>query len=359
MNFAFFGSYGSFGYFKIGGIESLTRRLAGELLRRGHRVGFVLYGAPATGDEITGSGINLHYRPTFREALATLAHSYEQVLTLYLHPRDRFIYLKFRRAQRHRLCFHQLCTTWPDSSLKRWVRNLHVRFYPFNGRLFCISPRIKKAVSQWSEKGVLLLPPVPPAYFLTPESKPWHPKVRVTYIGRTEPAKGIEEVINLHRLFQDQSGWDLTIYGFHYQDHPEAVRMHEWLSRQQEIRYVYTPFEGYSNSVEDNLARVLADSDILLLPYLRLSSTIDTPVLLLEGMASLCAVFTRPWGDIPTIYGPSPFLLNKVEEMGEILKQLQRSQELLKQERQRIHQRNKQLGFNTEMVAQRFLEAIS
>jgi glycosyltransferase involved in cell wall biosynthesis len=359
MNIAFFGSYGAFDYFKIGGIESLTRRLAGELLRRGHRVGFVVYGAPTTGDEIAGAGINLHYRPTLKAALATIAHSYDQVLTLYLHPRDRLIYLQFRRAQRHRLCFHRLCNGWPDSSLKRWASNLDARLYPFNGRLFCISLRIKKAVSQWSEKGVLLLPPVSEAYFLTPESKPWHQTVKVTYIGRTEPAKGIEEVINLHRLFQNPSAWDLTIYGFYHQNHADAVRIHEWLAHQQEIRYVNTPFEGYSPGVEDNLVQVLAESDILLLPYLRLSSTIDTPVLLCEGMASLCAVFTRPWGDIPTIYGPSPFLLNKVEEMGEVLNRLPRSQELLKQERERIYQRNKQLGFNTEMVAQHFLEAIS
>jgi len=358
MKIAFFGPLGAFDYFKIGGMESLTRRLAAELLRRGHRVGLVLYGAPANADQRLGPGIILHYRASLGDALATLSRSYEQVFTIYLPVRDRFTYLKFRRAQRRRLRFHQFYSSWPDSGLKRRAVFADARLYPFNGRLFCISPRLLEAVSRWSEKGALLLPPVPAGYFVESADKSRGTSLRVTYIGRTEPAKGIEEVLELHRQLRDQAGWALTIHGFHYRERPDMVRMHEQLSSQKEIRYVHTPFAGYSPEVDENLARVLADTDVLLLPYRRLSSTMDTPVLLCEGMASLSAVLTRPLGDIPALYGASPFLYQEAAEMGEIIRRALGDPEILTKERRRLVGRNRRLALRSDLVADRFLAAL-
>jgi glycosyltransferase involved in cell wall biosynthesis len=358
MKIAFFGLFSSLDYFKIGGVESISRRLATGLLRKGHQTDFVSYGAPATEKPAVGGGIGLFSFREFTGALQFLYRGYDHIITLYLSPRDRFRYLFFRRANRSRLKFHKIYSGWPDSLIKRKGAFLDARLYPYNGRLFCVSPRQYHYVSRWSDKGVLLLPPVWESYFLKPEAKPRHDKLRLTYIGRTEPGKGIEDVIYLYNQLKDQPQIDIEIHGFHHKD-TAGVKFHEWLSRQDGLRYVYTPFESYSPAVDDNLRRILQATDILVLPYRKLSSTIDAPVLLLEGMAALCAVMTKPLGDIPNLYGPSPFILQGPEEMANMAKKVTDSPGLLEAERRRIFQRNAELDFASERVTTRVLRALA
>jgi len=357
MKIAFFGAFGAFDYFKIGGAESFTRRLATGLILEGHRADFVIYGAPTSEHKVAGTGVGLYYFREFKAALEFLVREYEQIITLYLPPRDRLRYLSFRWSNQAHLRFHQVYFGWPDSLIKRKAAFLEARFYPFNGRLFCVSPRQYRYVSCWSDKGVLLLPPVTESYFLKPETKPENDKIRLTYIGRTEPGKGIEDVVYLWKHLKDQPQVEMAIYGFHHRHLQAGVEFHEWLSHQDGLPYHYTPWESYSPEVEDNLRRFLQATDILVLPYRKLSSTIDTPVLLLEGMAALCAIMTKPMGDIPSLYGPSPFILKGREEMAQMAKKV--SPGVLATERRRIFQRQAELDFAAQRVTARLLQALS
>lgn len=359
MKIAFFGPFSSLDYFKIGGVESFCRRLAAGLLGEGHQADFVNYGAPATEKRAGRGGIGLFYFREFKAALQFLSRGYDHIVTLYLAPRDRWRYAYFRRVNQSRITFHQVYFSWPDSLIKRKGAFLEARLQPFNGRLFCVSPRQYRYVSRWSDRGVLLLPPVWESYFLEPEAKPKHDKLRLIYIGRTEPGKGIEEVIYLYNQLKDQTHMELEIHGFHHQRSPAGVKFHEWLSHNDGLRYFYSPFESYSPETDDNIRRILQGSDILILPYRKLSSTIDAPVLLLEGMAALCAVMTKPLGDIPSLYGPSPLLIKGPEEMAPMVKRLQNSPELLIIERRRIFQRNAELDFAAGHVTARFMRALA
>jgi glycosyltransferase involved in cell wall biosynthesis len=361
MNFAFFGLYGVFDYFRIGGLESFNRRLAGGLARLGHQVDFILYGAPASYYKSVDVKIGMHHLENLSQALQFLVDKgkYDHVLTFYLPPADRLSYLYFRLLHRHKCCFHQIYFNWPDSLLKRKGMFADARLYPFNGRLFCISPRQFHYARQWCPRSTLLFPPVPESYFVEPDAKLTHAKVQVTYIGRTESGKGIEDVIQLFDILKDCPQVEVTIHGFHHKSAPASVKTHEWLSQQRKIRYVYTPFEGYSPKVDDNLRQTLKNTDILLLPYRKLSSTIDTPLLLLEGMASLCAIVTRKLGDIPEIYGPSLFLLPESGEIISIAEQIKAASGLLDEERQRIYRQNHELGFKLGSTVDRLVDAVS
>jgi glycosyltransferase involved in cell wall biosynthesis len=359
MKIAFFGAYGSFDYYRIGGTESFSRRLATGLMSHACHTDFIVYGAPECKHLVSGEGIGLHYFLTLEEALHFLKEDYKVVLTLYLHPQDRLHYIVFRHRNRKKMFFHQVYFSWSDSGIKRRGAFLDARIYQFNGKLFCVSPRIYEYVRRWSNRSLLFLPPIPESYFLEPQQKGDHQQIRVTYIGRTEPAKGIEDVIALYKQLKGHPEVALEIHGFHYNHSNVSVSFHEWLSKEEQISYFYNPFEGYSPQVETNVQRILKDTDILLLPYRRLSSTIDMPVLLLEGMASECAVITRAMGDIPSIYGNSPFLLTALEPFASAADLILNSRPLLKGERNRLQERKKVLEFRSDQLTQKFMDAIS
>ena len=359
MKIAFFGAYGSFDFFRIGGTESFTRRLAEGLRESGHRADYVICGAGRTERQTTPSGIDLYYFTGLREALQHLASHYEHIVTIYLRPRDRLHYMYFRRRHRHRVTCHQVYFGWPDSLLRRKGAFLEARLYPFNGRLFCISPRIFRYVSRWSDRVTLFRPPVAASYFLTPRDKRNHKITRVTYIGRTDPGKGIVEVIKLFSHLVDRPEVEVNLHGLHHRNSADSERIHRWLSDQQAIRYFHVPFEGYSPQVDDNIRRILKETDILVLPYSRLSSTIDTPLLLLEGMASLCAVVTRSLGDIPATYGPSPFLLAESAGIISVVERILAAKTLLAEERERIHRRNQELKFDARTTTNLLLHNLS
>ena len=137
MKFAFFGLYGVFEYSRIGGLESFHRRLAGELVRRGHQVDFILYGAPTSDFKSVNNNIGLYHLKNLSKALQFLVKEkkYDHILTFYLPPADRLRYLYLRFLYRRKLCFHQIYFNWPDSLLKRKGMFVDARLYPFNGRL--------------------------------------------------------------------------------------------------------------------------------------------------------------------------------------------------------------------------------
>lgn len=329
------------------------------LLREGHQADFVLYGASTYQAKTVGPGIGCYYLESLERAANFLVNNYDQVLSIYLYPKDRIRFLLFRRQNRARLRFHQLYLSWPDSPLKRLASFLDGRLYPFNGKLFCVSPRQFQYIRRWSQKVEWLLPPIPENYFLNPENKPRHKKIRVTYIGRAESGKGIEDVISLFTRLGNYPQVEVEIHGFYHERLKSSVACHEWLSSQKNLRYFFTPFKGYTPEIDDNLRLILRDTDILLLPYRKLSSTIDMPLLLLEGMASLCAVITRPFGDIPFVYGPSSFLLSGTDELSKAEDCIVTASESLDLERRRIYQRNNELCFNTESIVKCFIEAFT
>ena len=107
--------------------------------------------------------------------------------------------------------------------------------------------------------------------------------------------------------------------------------------------------------MEEALKAGLRKTDILVLPYKGgLQSTIDMPMLLLEGMASLCAVITRPYGDIPSIYGESDFLLTGNGNLAEVADLFNGISLKLDKERRRLFEQNRRLNFEATNTAQRF-----
>ena len=355
---AFFALSQSFDLDQIGGTDSIVRRLARRLAERGDDVGLVQYGCPAPVGARRDDGIEVLKRPTFGEALEALAAQYDHVVTIYLKPRDRIAYARFRRSHGRRLTFHHVYLGWHERALKRRLLFAEARLAPFNGYLFCVSPRIHRHVSRWASRAELLLPPVPEGYFCQPGDKCDDNKVRVTYAGRVDAGKGTLEAVEVMRRLAGRPDVEARICGFAWSHKPQTVRLHESLLNDPAVAYEAVEYRGWSVDLENAFMRRLRETDVLLLPYRKLSSTVDTPLLLLEGMASLCAVIAPRLGDLHDLYGPSPFNLSGGWSTEAVVGLIERARPHLAAERQRLAQRSRALSFDTESVAARFRSAL-
>ena len=358
MKFAIWGLYGSFDYHRIGGTDSIVRRLGFELIQRGSQVDFVHFGAPEYRIDTTSEGVRLCYYPTFRAGLDALSGNYEHILTFYVPPKLRLAYAHFRRREARRSHLHLLYTGWPEFWPKRELLFLEARLAPYNGCLFCVSPRQYRYVSRWNPRTRPLLPPVPENYFLNISNKPKHHRLRVAYIGRVDPGKGTPEAIAWFKHLAKTGRFETCIYGYPWRHKPETMQLHKQLLVQDTIRYEPAKFEGYSSAVDKKVRQILRETDVLFLPYAKLSSTIDTPLLLLEGMAHLCAVVTRPLGSLAEVYGTDRWMLNDLTDHRRLTALLLDLGNNLVEERARLAKRNKELEYNASAIADQFCAAL-
>lgn len=360
MKIAFFGLKQAFDYFQIGGTESFVRRLSSEFLERGIDVDYVLYGESVP-RELNHAGINLKYLKSFEDVLSLLKNEkYDHIITIYLLSKDRLRYALFRKRANKSTSFHFVYFGWPDSFIKRKLYFAEARLFSYNGKLFCISKRQYEYVSKWTDNAIYLLPPVPDNYFLKPEEKPVNEKIRITFLGRIDLGKGINEVIEIFNALKDDDRFECSIYGIYLPEHKESLKIHNRLKNQKEIKYIEVDRQKYSLAVDVFVRNIFKETDIFIQPYQRLSSTIDTPLLLLETMASLCAVITKPFGNIPDIYGKSKFLISPerfVQDTIKLLKNISFN-DLIK-ERKRIYEQNLRLNFNSENIAEIFLQSLN
>lgn len=358
MKITFFGLRQAFDYFQIGGTESFVRRITNQLIDGGEEVDYIMYGSEKK-EIAVSSEFKLKYFERFEDALNAIENNYQHVITIHLFPKDRLKFGFFRKKYKNTTKFHLIYFSWPDSLIKRKLMFAEARIFPYNGKLFCISRRQYNYVKKWAKNAIYLLPPVPEDYFKKPEEKPKNKKIKITFLGRIDVGKGIKEVIELFKTLKDNPKFDCAIYGIHTPEDKRASEIHNWLKQQENIKYIAVDRQNYFSQTEEMTKRVLRETDIFLQPYQKLSSSIDTPVLLLEAMASLCAVITKPFGNIPEIYGQSEFLIPPEKSLPytfNLLKNLSLN-ELIK-ERKRIYKQIQTLNFKTSEATRRFFNAL-
>lgn len=363
LKLAFFGLYTSFDYNHIGGTNSIIRRLSIELINQWDiQVDYVLYGLSSLNinkEKTHLSDICIRYFSTLHEALEILKN-YDHIITIYLPPKDILYYMHFRiHDKRNNIQYYTLHQTWPESVIKRELMFAMNRSISYKSKSFAISPRLLRRIKSWDNKAVLLWPPVPSNYFVDISQKTLQDKIRVTFLGRIDIGKGVLETIDIFNNLADSPEVELAFYGIHWKNDPIAVKLHNQLSNQKRFTYVPVEFTSYSERIDDMVRSVLQNTDILIQPYRKLSSTIDTPLIILEAMASLCAVITKPYGDIPHVYGESPCLIDNPRLCEKAIKLILSAKDWLPSELERIENQNKLLSFDIPYIAKHFVESLN
>jgi glycosyltransferase involved in cell wall biosynthesis len=356
---AFFGAQGTFDHRHIGGVESIIRRLTTSLSTLGDEVTLVLYGCPANREAEVGPGVNQRCFTTFDEALRVIREEFDHVVSIYLRPMDRIRYAMFRRRHSDSLLFHHLYCVWHESRPKRELLFSIARLIPFNGTIFSVSPRIHRYVSSWAKRSVLLLPPVPREYFCTPGEKPRDGTLRITYAGRLDPAKGAGDAIRILRAVARRKNCEPHVLGYAWSHDRQTLQVRDLLRENPDIIFDLADHQNWNADAEQRLHESLRRTDILILPYRRLSSTVDTPLLLLEGMANLCAVVTPSLGDLHDIYASGRFGLHHHWNVDQVIQIIENAPSCLEEERRRLACRNAALQFCSDDVAGTFRNAIN
>jgi glycosyltransferase involved in cell wall biosynthesis len=356
MKIAFFGLKEFSDYFKIGGFESFIRRLATGLSNSDNMVEYVLYDSPADSSIEVLPNLTISYFQDFAKAFQRLrTGGYDHIFRVWLSRADRLKYLFLQRSFKQNIRWHHLFLAWPESFPKRLMTILEGFFSAPNGLLVCVSNRQYQAISRFHPIARQIFPPVPEAYFLSPQNKKLENKIRVTFLGNLTKDKFIEEIIDLFHRLQKSQKFHFSIFGTYDRLNRHSASMHETLQSQDEIEYVNVDMNNYSTEVDLLVENVLKNTDVFVQPYRTLNNTLEMPLLLLEAMASLCPVITTDIGSVSEVYGNSQFIIPLQEfpaRAEALLNEL--SLEQLMAERERINKRNLELKFNMTNVIDEF-----
>jgi glycosyltransferase involved in cell wall biosynthesis len=357
MDIAFFGYHGSFDYQNIGGTNSMIRRLSTEIIGRGNnKVDYILYGGENKEIKHQSNFFSRYYE-NLGDALLQLKN-YDHVIIIYFPPLDVLPIKKFLSKKNGSTFFHILYLEWPESIIKRKLKFELGKLLPINGISFTISYRLFNYVKQWDKRVILFFPPVSQDFFIPLTEKELPGKIRVTFIGRIDHGKGVPDVIKLFKKLAQRDDIELSFYGIHWEHDTSVVALHNYLITQKLFKFVSVPFKKWTPDTDLMVQSALKQTDIFLQPYQKLSSTIDTPLLLLEAMASLCPVVTKPYGNIPDLYPSTRCIIDDKHFWNNIEPLINSAHEWMSDEWKLINKQNKTLSFDTKSICDTFIRAL-
>lgn len=272
---------------QVGGLDTVARAIEELCEETGREVVYVSYGWSKS--EQGQSDKDLRF-PDLSGALEYMASSAGTVLTFYVDPASRLRFARFRRKHVKQIRFVTYLSVWNPSAPRRLMAfaDLLLRY---NGGVYCASGRLVKMARRFDSRSVLLYPPIRSIVVAPPPRPSSERPLRLYFAGRFDRRKGLFDAIEIMQCVQKLIPCKCTIAGYFWPDDPGEAAIRSRFAELQGIEIHETKAGDWSQKKELDMQKRLAETDIMLLPYRKLSSTVDTPLLLLEAMAFGCAVY--------------------------------------------------------------------
>lgn len=302
MKIAFAGHKNAFDFFKIGGTDALVRRIA-LCLAQTQPVFILTYCNAAASREEIAPGIFLIRCTSFQNLLETVTdEGISDVITIYFRASDRLRLITYRSP----VTYHTVLTTYNSALWKRWGL-FASSVLCFGGAKFCISKRIKHAMSRISSRAVLLWPPVDDDFFTDANTAPAakakeRSKTRIAYMGRLDWGKGADLAIEFfERTSLSPEAYEFYVYAYPWRNDPFSLKLHTHLQNHPTITYVEAKLVDDLDRMDARLRASIDETDVFVLPYREMLSTIDSPLVPMEIAARGKPLVTTDIEGLPTL----------------------------------------------------------
>ena len=343
----------SFDYYKIGGLESFYRRIGNILSEVGCQVSFVFYGSDENKLYKITDSIFLRYFKDFYHSLEFLRAEASLVLDNYMLKKHRLAYALFRIKHQKLIYFGHIFAGIP-ASLQKKIIYISQKTVPYNGPVISLSYTIHNNLLKFGITTDVMLPPLPQSYNL-PTIKKDH-RLKLTFMGRFDDHKGIQEVVNLFQNISDNKfPVDLHINGYFGHGQINKGKLEKSFDSISNLEVQTQVWEKWSPQIDGHVIKLLQSTDILVLPYRDLKGTMDPPLLILEGMACGCTILTTDVGSVKEFYGDSKFICdhsNFIENAYNIISGIILDRQILDDEKKRVAKKVQLLQNNKQSVVE-------
>lgn len=322
--YVFFAFHKTFSWSQIGGTDSYMRRLSLALLETGASVEWVFYGSEKESAEVKG-GVLINDFSSFSDAIVYLELTNACIITCFLKPEDRFKFAFKRFFSQKFAKVYSLSFFYPDTIFKKTVRILELIVARYAG-VACVSERLLTFNSKF-HKSVFYLPPiVPESYFNIGKKKldrlkSCHRFNNILFLGRLDPRKGVNEVLDIIESGALGGRYRWRISGIYIESDAGNIEALKRIETLPDVEFFEEKRSEYSENVEQRVLSFFEQADWFLQPYKSLSSTVDLPLLLLEAQASGCVVLTTlpdrlsPYLTFPSVAVEGNFKIRAVDHL--------------------------------------------
>lgn len=284
MKFIFVGSEKQLILNKIGGIENIIAELSLGLIRNSHEVEFLIHSRkkiyPSAFSRQHGINEIIGSKRTIRKTILESKADYFLLLeSLFQSP--LFLLRFYLKSKMKNINVVKIIFTYPSIKGNKLLEKFKFRFVIHSTIVF--SKRLSNDLEKfWDGEIITMLPPVSNNYFQLKNGNK-NEKITIGFVGRLSSDKGIyifKDIIDE----LDERKFKFIISGYYSSNEQASINIHG-----DNIQFEII---DQSNS-ENSIIAPLKDIDILVLPYQSLNSkTVDTPLLILEGLTAGCVVVT-------------------------------------------------------------------
>jgi glycosyltransferase involved in cell wall biosynthesis len=316
MKFIFVGSEKQLYLGKIGGIENIIVELASGLVQGGHQVQFFIQSS----ESLTQSVFCSSY------AIKEVVGSKREIRQLMLHSKpDYFLLLEslfqnplffirfYFKSKIEDFLLVKMIFTYPAIKGNRFLEKIKYRFFIDSAIVF--SKRLASDLqNNWNGKVFTMFPPISPKYSHL-KNRSYGEKIRIGYVGRLSLDKGTHIIKEIMDKLDDEK-YEFFIFGYYSEEQNPKFHL-----KNKNIHLEIKEQSAHNISIKAPLEKI----DILVLPYQSLDSkTVDTPILILEGLSAGCIVVTSNLESIREIhpairlvdnYSDSESFINEIKEI--------------------------------------------